>query len=109
MSEVGYIRNRMAGSLTAGRSRLVAAIVPTLRHSLFAETLEGLSDVLGHEGFDLIVTSSLYRSDVEENHIRALLESRPDAARAHWAHSHERRAAPARFDWNSRRGNLGEQ
>lgn len=79
MSEVGYIRNRLAGSLTAGRSRLVAAIVPTLRHSLFADTLEGLSDVLREAGLDLIVASSLYRSDVEESQIRAMLERRPDA------------------------------
>ena len=43
---MGYVPNRLAGSLTAGASGLVAAIVPTLRHSLFADTLEGLSDVL---------------------------------------------------------------
>ena len=39
---MGYVPNRLAGSLTAGTSGLVAAIVPTLRHSLFADTLEGL-------------------------------------------------------------------
>ena len=47
---MGYVPNRLAGSLTAGVSGLVAAIVPTLRHSLFADTLEGLSDVLRKPG-----------------------------------------------------------
>ena len=79
MDELGYIPNRMAGSLTAGRSGLVAAIVPTLRHSLFADTIEGLSDVLAEAGLDLIVASSRYRTDVEESQIRAMLERRPDA------------------------------
>jgi LacI family gluconate utilization system Gnt-I transcriptional repressor len=79
MSDLGYVPNRLAGSLTAGRSGLVAAIVPTLRHSLFADTIEGMSDVLSPAGLDLIVANSQYRADVEESQIRTLLERRPDA------------------------------
>jgi LacI family gluconate utilization system Gnt-I transcriptional repressor len=79
MGELGYVPNRLAGSLTAGRTGLVAAIVPTLRHSLFADTIEGMSDVLAEAGLDLIVANSRYRADVEESQIRTLLERRPDA------------------------------
>ena len=79
MATMGYVPNRLAGSLTAGATGLVAAIVPTLRHSLFADTLEGLSDVLSEAGLDLIVSSSRYRTDVEESQIRSILERRPDA------------------------------
>ena len=79
IAAMGYVPNRVAGSLTAGVSGLVAAIVPTLRHSLFADTLEGLSDVLSEAGLDLIVSSSSYRTDVEESQIRSILERRPDA------------------------------
>ena len=79
MKQLGYVPNRVAGSLTSGASGLVATIVPTLRHSLFADTLEGLSDVLSDAGMDLIVSSSAYRTDVEEGQIRSLLERRPDA------------------------------
>jgi LacI family gluconate utilization system Gnt-I transcriptional repressor len=79
IASLGYVPNRLAGSLTAGVSGLVAAIVPTLRHSLFADTLEGLGDVLSEAGLDLIVSSSSYRTDIEENQIRSILERRPDA------------------------------
>ncbi len=79
IARLGYIPNRVAGGLTAGRSGLVAAIVPTLRHSLFAETLEGVADVLAAAGLGLIVTASSYRTDIEEAQIRAVLERRPDA------------------------------
>lgn len=79
MAELGYVANRLAGSLNAGTSGLVAAIVPTLRHSLFADTLEGISDVISEAGLGLFVSSSAYRSDVEENQIRSILERRPDA------------------------------
>lgn len=79
MGDLGYVPNRLAGSLTVGRSGLVAAIVPTLRHSLFADTIEGMADVLAEAGLDLIVANSRYRADVEESQIRTLLERRPDA------------------------------
>ena len=79
MAKLGYVPNRLAGSLTAGSTGLVAAIVPTLRHSLFADTLEGLSDVLSEAGLGLFVSSSTYRTDVEESQIRSILERRPDA------------------------------
>ncbi len=79
MAALGYVPNRLAGSLTAGTSGLVAAIVPTLRHSLFADTLEGLADVLAPAGLGLTVSASAYRSDVEEGQIRSILERRPDA------------------------------
>ena len=79
MARVGYVANRLAGGLTAGSSGLVAAIVPTLRHSIFADTLEGLSDVLGAADLGLFVSSSGYRTDVEESQIRSILERRPEA------------------------------
>ncbi|HEX4765516.1 MAG TPA: LacI family DNA-binding transcriptional regulator [Lichenihabitans sp.] len=79
IERLGYIPNQVAGSLTRGRSGLVAAIVPTLRHSLFADTLEGVGDVLAESGIGLIVAASSYRADVEEMQIRAMLERRPDA------------------------------
>ena len=79
MASIGYVPNRLAGSLTAGVTGLVAAIVPTLRHSLFADTLEGISDIISEAGLDLIVSSSSYRTDIEESQIRSILERRPDA------------------------------
>ncbi|MBL8580324.1 MAG: LacI family DNA-binding transcriptional regulator [Mesorhizobium sp.] len=79
MAKLGYVANRLAGSLNTGTSGLVAAIVPTLRHSLFADTLEGLSDVISEAGLGLFISSSAYRSDVEESQIRSILERRPDA------------------------------
>jgi LacI family transcriptional regulator, gluconate utilization system Gnt-I transcriptional repressor len=78
MGEIGYVPNRLAGNLTEGRSKIVVTIVPTLRHSLFADTIEGMSDVLSEAGLDLIVANSGYRADVEEKQIRAVLERRPD-------------------------------
>lgn len=69
MAKVGYVPNGLAVGLTSGSTGLVAAIVPTLRPSLFADTLEGLAAVLAPEGLGFFLSSSGYRSDVEEGHI----------------------------------------
>jgi LacI family transcriptional regulator, gluconate utilization system Gnt-I transcriptional repressor len=47
----GYVPHRLAGGLKSGVSNLVAAIVPSLENSLFAEFLQGLADGLAPAGF----------------------------------------------------------
>ena len=44
--ELGYLPNKSARSLASKRSRIVAAVVPTLSYSVYAGTLQGLSDGL---------------------------------------------------------------
>ena len=48
MQATGYVPNLAAGTLKSQRSRVVAAIVPTLRNTIFAETVDGLA-VMGLE------------------------------------------------------------
>ena len=45
--ELGYVPTRLAGGLKApSRTQLAAAIVPRLQNSLFAATIQGLTDAL---------------------------------------------------------------
>ena len=43
-TELGYIPNLIAGNLASGRSRVIAAIVPSLRNSNFARMIQGMTD-----------------------------------------------------------------
>ena len=106
---VGYIPNRTAGSLTARSSGIVGVVVPTLRHSLFAETIEGISDVLAAAGVDLIVASSRYQTDAEEAQIRALLGRRPDAIVLTEPHPYARRARSSAQRRHRRGRDVGER
>ncbi|WP_207537808.1 LacI family DNA-binding transcriptional regulator [Sabulicella rubraurantiaca] len=74
--EVGYVPNRLAGSLSSRRSDVVGLVVPSLENSLFAATVKGISDVLRREGFQLMIADSLYSPEAEEAAIRAFLEQR---------------------------------
>lgn len=70
IADLGYVRNASARALRVSRSRLVGAIVPTLRHSIYAEMLEGLQRTLAEHGFSLIHATSNY--DLEEEYRQAL-------------------------------------
>ena len=99
IATMGYVPNRLAGSLTAGATGLVAAIVPTLRHSLFADTLEGLSDVLvrGRARPDRLVEPLPHRRRGKPDPLDPGAPARRD--RADRPHPHQRRArsSPERF------------
>src|SRR4030095_4676793 len=43
LRETGYVPNKQAGQLASGRSNMVAALVPNLANSVFAENVQSLS------------------------------------------------------------------
>jgi LacI family gluconate utilization system Gnt-I transcriptional repressor len=71
----GYLPNRIAGSLASQRSNIVGLIVPSLRNSLFAETVKGVADTLG-DAYDLLIADSGYALDGEEAAVAAFLSQR---------------------------------
>ena len=79
LAATGYMPNKQAGMLASGRSGMVAAIVPSLANSVFAETVQALSEGLQPAGFELMLASSGYSLLREEEQIRAVLGWSPDA------------------------------
>ncbi len=79
LSATGYVPNKQAGVLASGRGSIVAALVPNLAHSIFAETLQGLARTLEAAGLELLVAASGYSIEREEAQIRALLGWAPRA------------------------------
>ncbi len=79
LASSGYVPNKQAGMLASGRSGMVAAIVPSLANSVFAETVQGLSDGLQPGGFELMLASSGYSLQREQAQIHAVLGWSPDA------------------------------
>ena len=79
LSATGYVPNKQAGVLASGRGSIVAALVPNLAHSIFAETLQGLSRPLEAAGLELLVAASGYDIEREESQIRTLLGWAPRA------------------------------
>jgi LacI family transcriptional regulator, gluconate utilization system Gnt-I transcriptional repressor len=79
LDATGYMPNKQAGLLASGRSNIVAALVPNLGHSIFGETLQGLSEGLQAAGIELLLASTGYSPEREEQQLRALLGWAPSA------------------------------
>jgi LacI family transcriptional regulator, gluconate utilization system Gnt-I transcriptional repressor len=73
---VGYVPNRLAGSLSSSRSSVVGLVVPSIENSLFASTIQGISDVLRRHDHQLMIADSGYGAEAEEAAIRAFLGQR---------------------------------
>jgi LacI family transcriptional regulator, gluconate utilization system Gnt-I transcriptional repressor len=79
MRELGYVPNLVAGALASARTNSVGVLVPTIANSIFADTVQGLSDKLEPLGFSVILAQSRYDAAREERMLAALLSRRPEA------------------------------
>jgi LacI family gluconate utilization system Gnt-I transcriptional repressor len=75
---LGYLPNLAAGTLRSNQSRIVAGVVPTLGHSIFSDTVQGISDGLDQAGYQLLLGCSGYRPEKEEELVKAFLGRRAD-------------------------------
>ncbi len=79
MDRMGYVPDRIAGSLVTRRSYAVGVVIPTVTNSLFADTILGMTEVLEPLGYQLMIGSSRYAPDVEQELVRTFLARRSDA------------------------------
>jgi LacI family transcriptional regulator, gluconate utilization system Gnt-I transcriptional repressor len=79
IEQLGYVPNLVAGGLSSRRTRMVAAIVPTMAHPMFAELVQNFTDVLRARGYEVMLLLSGYGTVNETALVRAVLARRPDA------------------------------
>ncbi len=70
---LGYTPNFGARVMAAKRTFTIGAIIPTMENAIFARGLQAFQEELHKRGYTLLVSSSAYRPDVEEEQIRALV------------------------------------
>ena len=78
VQKLGYVPNRLAGGLSSARSRLIAAIVPTIAHSLFSETIQVFSETMSRAGYEVLLALSGYSDTNEESLLDTVLSRRPE-------------------------------
>ena len=79
VDELGYVLDLSAGSLSSKRSGFVAALIPSINNSNFADTARGLTDALEGSGLQLLLAYTDYSVEKEEELIASLLRRRPEA------------------------------
>lgn len=76
---VGYVPNRVAGSLASAASNLMGVLIPSLSNITFPEVLRGVHDALGDSGYQPVMGVTDYDMHVEEQLTRSLLGWKPAA------------------------------
>jgi LacI family gluconate utilization system Gnt-I transcriptional repressor len=79
VAELGYVPNLVAGGLASARGRIVAMVIPNISGPIFANTIQGFSDTLSRHGYQLLLASSYFSAEQEENAVRAFLGWSPAA------------------------------
>src|SRR6188768_1759662 len=77
IARTGYVPNILAGGLASSRSRLVAAVVPTISGPVFLETVQSLTGALAESGYQLMLGQSGYAGDREDALLEAIIGRRP--------------------------------
>lgn len=78
IARTGYVPNRLAGGLASARSKLVAAVVPTISGMVFLRTMQALNESLAERGYQLMVGQSGYAENREDALLDAIIGRRPD-------------------------------
>ena len=78
IASTGYVPNLLAGGLRSNKSRLVAALVPTLISPVFNETVQALTAALRTQGYQLMLGQTGYADPLEDDLLGAIIGRRPD-------------------------------
>ena len=86
IEQLGYMPNLIAGGLSSRRSRIIAAIVPTIASPMFNAPVQVFTDEMRQAGYQVMLALSGYGEESEDPLIRAVLARRPDGLLLTGAH-----------------------
>ncbi len=73
VDRLGYVQNRVAGALAAAHSPVIPVVVPSLSNAVFVETIQGIQEVAGGAGYQLLLGNTEYDLDREYASISTFL------------------------------------
>ena len=76
-SDLGYVPNLLAGSLSSRTSNIVAVVLPSINDAVFGEVVAGINDVLRPDGYVTFIGESHLNPQTEEKIIQTVLSLQP--------------------------------
>lgn len=73
VKDLSYTPNFGARIMAARRTNTVGAVIPTIENSIFARGIQAFQEELNLHSYTLLIASSSYQADVEEEQIRNLI------------------------------------
>lgn len=88
-AHLGYRPNRVARSISTGRTQTVGAVVGNIENPYFSSATRGILDALADTGLDLLLMNTGGRVETERAAVRVLLDKRVDGVIVSPAHAAE--------------------
>jgi LacI family gluconate utilization system Gnt-I transcriptional repressor len=79
ISELGYVPNLAARSLTSKKSDMIGVVVPILASSLFSDFTEGVTSALDKHDLRMLLAVSNWSPEIEEDAVRTFVARQADA------------------------------
>jgi len=79
VSEMNYVPDQMAGSLSSKRSGFVGALVPSLNNLHYADMVQTLTQTISSTGLQILLGHTDYSMAREEELVEGMLKRRPEA------------------------------
>lgn len=79
VERIGYVPNRIAGSLASSRSNIIGVAIPSLSNIVFPEVLRGIHAGLKGTDFQPVVGVTDYNVKTEESFVRSIMAWKPAA------------------------------
>lgn len=77
VDRLGYVPNRVAGTLASAGSNLVGIVIPSLHNIVFPDLLSGVARTLDPTGYQSVIGVTEYNPEREEALIQSMLAWRP--------------------------------
>jgi len=74
----GYVPNMVAGALASRRSKLIAALVPSITNVIYADMMQYFINVIRESGYHVLMAETGFSQDEEQAVISTMLSRRPD-------------------------------
>ncbi|WP_413993725.1 LacI family DNA-binding transcriptional regulator [Labrys okinawensis] len=78
VDQLGYVLDQMAGTLSSKRSGFIAALVPSINNSNFADAARGITEAIADSGLQLLLGFTDYQIQKEESLVESMLTRRPE-------------------------------
>ncbi|GAB6137534.1 LacI family DNA-binding transcriptional regulator [Halanaerobaculum tunisiense] len=76
VEETGYAPNSLAKDLHRNRTDTIGVILPKINTSTFSAAVEGISNTMYENGYDVLLTNTRLNNEEEINHLQLLKEKR---------------------------------
>lgn len=74
---MGYVQNRLAGSLSQSRSNQIGVVIPSIVNSIFNQVTAGIAEELEKAGYNPVIGISDYDMKREESLVESMMAWRP--------------------------------